>query len=178
MHHRPTTEPTKEPRRTRTPLGGRGVLWGLIAVVIAFLIGFFWQFYQATTVRATLAETEQELVLERMRIRLANSALAAQGGRYEEARSQMSSFFNQAETHRWALPDRLRGVTEEFLAMRDDVITGLSRSNPEYAAVLFGMLQRFEAAMPDAPPPAPPGEVREEPAGTTPPTPQPGQPER
>jgi hypothetical protein len=30
----------------------------------------------------------------------------------------------------------------------DDVITGLSRANPEYAGVLFGMLDRFEEAIP------------------------------
>jgi len=124
------------------------MLWGLLAVVLAFFIGFFWQFYQATTVRQTLAETERELVVERLRVQLANAAIAAQGGRYEVARREMSDFYNRAQTQRWALPDRLRTVTDEFFAMRDDVITGLSRANPEYADVLYGMLDRFDEAVP------------------------------
>jgi hypothetical protein len=164
MHDRPTTEPDEVPRRTQSRPGGKGMLWGLLAVVIAFLIGFFWQFYQATTVRATLAATEQELVLERMRVQLTGAALAAQGGRYEEARTEMSSFFNRIQTQRWALPDRLRTVADEFLAMRDDIITGLSRANPDTAATLFGMLQRFEEAMPDADPLARPGDQPHDPA--------------
>jgi hypothetical protein len=171
MHDRPTMEPREEPRRTRprTRPGGKGMLWGLLAVVIAFSIGFLWQFYRATTVRAALSATEQELVLERMRVQLASAALAAQGGRYEDARSEMSSFFDRVQTQRWALPDPLRVVTDEFLAMRDDVITGLSRANPDYAAVLFGMLQRFEEAMPRADDPLGPADQRQDPATTGPP---------
>jgi len=145
-------ETGRDPRETRTratsPLGGKGMLWGLLAVVLAFFIGFFWQFYQATTVRHTLAETERELVVERLRVQLANAAIAAQGGRYEAARREMSDFYDRAQTQRWALPDRLRTVTDEFFAMRDDVITGLSRANPEYADVLYGMLDRFDEAVP------------------------------
>lgn len=148
MDDTPTMEPREAPRRTRTRPGGKGMLWGLLAVVIAFSIGFFWQFYQATTVRQTLAATEQDLMVERLRAHLANAALAAQGGRYEAARIEMSSFFNRAQTQQPALPDPLRGVTSEFLGMRDDVITGLSRADPAYGAVLFGMLQRFEEALP------------------------------
>jgi streptomycin 6-kinase len=153
--------PGTEPRRTRTDdrlvnrTGGKGVAIGLVAVVIAFFIGFFWQFYQATTVRRTLETTEHELIVERMRVQLANAALAAQAGRYEEARRQMSDLFARMQTQAWALPPELRRVAEEFQAMRDDVITGLSRGNPDYAAVVMGMLDRFEAAAP-AQGPAPP----------------------
>jgi hypothetical protein len=155
MEDRPTTEHRDTPRAVPRRAGGRGMLWGLVAVVIAFFIGFFWQFYEATTVRRTLAATEQELVVERLRVQLANGAIAAQAGRYEEARAEMSHFFTRIQTERWALPDRLRTVGDEFLAMRDDIITGLSRANPEYAAVLFGMLERFEAALPAQGAPAP-----------------------
>jgi hypothetical protein len=169
MHDRPTTEPREVPRRTLTRPGGKGMLWGLLAVVIAFFIGFFWQFYEATTVRSTLAATEQDLVVERLRYQLTSAALAAQGERYEEARSEMSRFFNGIQVQQWVLPDRLRDVSNEFLAMRDDVITGLSRGNPEYADVLFGMLRRFQEAMPDAEPAAPATEPTGRPAGETPP---------
>lgn len=147
MEDMPRTErePTAGDRRT---LGRRGWLWALIAVVLAFFIGFFWQFYQATTVRDTLAATETDLMVERLRVQLANAAIAAQGGRYEESRRQMSDFFNRLQTQQWALPPQLRPVADEFQAMRDDVITGLSRGNPEYSGVLFGMLERFDQAVP------------------------------
>jgi hypothetical protein len=144
--------PRTEPRDTSTPqpMGPRrtGMLWAILAVVLAFFIGFFWQFYQATSVRATLAATEHELVVERLRVQLANAAIAAQSGRYEPARREMSDFFNRIHAQQALLPDQLRPVAAEFLAMRDDVITGLSRANPDYAGVLFGMLDRFEDAVP------------------------------
>jgi hypothetical protein len=144
--------PRTEPRTTTTPQPAAtrrtGMLWAILAVVLAFFIGFFWQFYQATTVRATLTATEHELVVERLRVQLANAAIAAQSGRYEPARREMSDFFNRIAAQQALLPADLRPVATEFLAMRDDVITGLSRANPDYAGVLFGMLDRFEAAVP------------------------------
>jgi hypothetical protein len=148
MDDMPRTEPRDHPQPRRSRLGSHAWLWGLLAVVLAFFIGFFWQFYQATTVRQTLAATETELMVERLRVQLSNAAIAAQAGRYEAARREMSDFFNRLQIQEWALPRELRPVADEFLAMRDDIITGLSRGNPEYAGVLFGMLDRFDHAMP------------------------------
>jgi hypothetical protein len=148
MDETPRTEPRESAERPGIRTGRHGWLWALLFVILAFLIGFFWQFYQATTVRATLAATEHELVVERLRVQLANAAIAAQAGQYEASRREMSDFFNRIHAQRAILPQELRPVADEFLAMRDDVITGLSRANPEYAGVLFGMLDRFEAAVP------------------------------
>jgi hypothetical protein len=164
MDETPRTQPERTTGINR--MRPTGLMWAVLAIVIAFFIGFFWQFYQATTVRATLRGTEQELVVERLRVQLANAAIAAQTGQYETARRQMSDFFNRIQAQQWALPDRLRTVSNEFLAMRDDVITGLSRGNPEYAGVLFGMLDRYEEAVPAQGPP-PPQET--EPAQQAPP---------
>ncbi len=153
-----------EPQENREPaprrIGGRGLLWGLLVVVIAFFIGFFWQFYQATTVRRVLSETEQELLVERMRVQLASASIAAQAGRFEEARREMSTFFNRIHHERWALPDEMRPLVNEFLAMRDDVVTGLARAQPQYADVVMGMRERFEEAMPEDPAPGPGVETR------------------
>jgi hypothetical protein len=148
MDETPRTEPRESSQRPGIRMGRHGWLWALLLVVLAFFIGFFWQFYQATTVRATLAATEHDLVVERLRVQLANAAIAAQTGRYEASRREMSDFFNRIHVQRAMLPQELRPVADEFLAMRDDIITGLSRANPEYAGVLFGMLDRFEAAVP------------------------------
>ena len=137
----PTHTPVSEPRSR-----GRGFLWGFIAVLLAFGAGFGWQFYEATLVREELARTQQELVVERLRVRLGQAAIAAQSGDYEAARQRMSDFFTRLDQVQPELPDSTAVVADGFLAMRDDVITGLSRSNPEYAGVLYGMLDRFRSA--------------------------------
>lgn len=128
---------------TRPRKRGRGFLWGFIAVLLAFGAGFGWQFYEASLVRDELASTQQELMIERLRVRLGQAAIAAQAGNYESARRLMSDFFTRLDDAHIALPDSTANVADEFLAMRDEVITGLSRSNPEYADVLYGMLERF-----------------------------------
>ena len=125
---------------------GRGFLWGFIAVLLAFGAGFGWQFYEASLVRTELSETQQELMVERLRVRLGQAAIAAQSGDYEGARQGMSAFFTRLDEVALSLPDPAAQVADEFLAMRDEVITGLSRSNPEFAGVLYGMLDRFRTA--------------------------------
>ena len=141
--------PGTDPRTTTSPTGsvrkksGKGPLWAFLAVVAAFLIGFGWQWYEASTVREQLTVAQQELLIERLRVRLGQAALAAQTGDYESARQQMSEFFTHVAEAEPSLPDSVATVTDGFLAMRDEVITGLSRANPEYAGVLYGMLERF-----------------------------------
>lgn len=122
---------------------GRGLLWSIIAVVLAFGAGFGWQYYEANLIRAELAETQQALSIERLRVRLGQAAIAAQSGDYESARRRMSDFFTRLDDAAPTLPDHIAGLAEDFLATRDEVITGLSRSNHEYADVLYGMLDRF-----------------------------------
>ena len=133
------------PNATRRK-GGRGFLWAFVAVVLSFLAGFGWQWYEANALRDQLAATQQELQIERLRIRLGQAALAAQAGDYEGARQQMSDFFTRLQTVGPTLPDTLAHTSERLLAMRDDVITGLSRANPEFAGVLYDMLRRFRHA--------------------------------
>jgi cytoskeletal protein RodZ len=135
----PRSNPT-DPGRRRS---GRLLLWSFLAVVVAFLVGFGWQWWEARTVRQQLSETQEQLMVERLRIRLGQATLAAQAGDFESARQQMSDFFTRVSEVRSSLPDSVAAITDELLDMRDDVITGLSRANPEYAGILYGMLERF-----------------------------------
>lgn len=170
-HATPGGAPGKETRGTTGPAtagtagpagkdtAGRarkGAPWGLLFVLVAlaFAAGFLWQFYEATTVRDQLTMVEQELAMERLRVHLGQAALAAQAGEYEPARRLMSTFFSQLQDESATLNPELRRVAENFLNMRDEVITGLSRSNPEYAAVLYGMLQEYGNALDATLPPA------------------------
>lgn len=151
--HTATTGAVREKTR-------RGVPWGVLIVltIIAFAVGFLWQFYEATTAREELSAVEQELEVERLRIHLGQAALAANSGDFEAARTQMSSFFTQLQDQAPAMPAEVRSVGDDFLTMRDEVITGLSRSNPEYAAVLYGMVEDLGEAI---------ARSRGEPGGTT-----------
>lgn len=149
-----TASPADGPKRKR-----RGILWAVGAVVLAFLVGFGWQYYRAMTLEASLQETEQELAVERLRVNLAQATLAAHSDDYELARTEMSTFFNSAQDQMDELSPDMQQTLREILSMRDDVITGLSRANPEYAGVLYGFLDRFRDAAeepddPDATPEA------------------------
>ena len=148
------TEPQPAAGPDRRKKRGRGALWAFIAVVIAFGAGFLWQYFEASRVRSELADTEQLLRVERLRVQLARAAIAAQAGEYEAARRQMSTLFEALDNEAPTLPENVQRGAERLLSMRDDIITGLSRANPEMARVLFRMLDRLETAA-EATPPAP-----------------------
>lgn len=132
------------PRKSR-----RGVPWSafLVLVVIAFAAGALWQYYEASTAREQLTAVQQELEVERLRVELVQAALSANAGDFETARTRMSALFTQLQERSPTLPAQVGGVAESFLGMRDEVITGLSRSNPEYAGVLFGMVEELDTAI-------------------------------
>lgn len=144
--------PHDEGRRPR----GRRFAWWLLAVVLAFAAGFGWQYVRAVRVEAELERTEQALAVERLRVGLAQAAVAAQSGDYEAARRQMSDFFTAIQQRLGELPPDVRAVGEQLLLSRDDVITRLSRSSPESADMLYRMLVSFRTAVGDAPPRAAP----------------------
>ena len=142
--------------------GGKRLLWTVLLVVLAFLAGFGWQYYNARTIEARLDQTVRELTVERLRVDLAQAAVAAQSGDFEAARAQMSDFFTDMQAQLAELPPDVRAVGEEMLRTRDEVITGLSRANPESARLLYGMLLRFRTSVGDAPAQAvPTGDVIE-----------------
>lgn len=147
------TPRTERERTTAPPAGPAGKTtggwmgWALGLFAIVFLAAFIWQFYEAYTTRGELDEVEQELAMERLRVHLGQAALSAQSGNYEAARSQMSTFFTRLQEEGPAMTPEVRGVAEDFLTMRDDVITGLSRGNPEYGGVLYGMLETLGSAI-------------------------------
>lgn len=146
----PTMPPPGGPRGRGTS-SGKKLLWGLIAVAVAFLAGFGWQYYNARTIGERLEQTEQALAVERLRVGLAQAAVAAQSGDFEAARSQMSDFFTAVQGRLEELPPDMRAVAEELLRDRDEIITGLSRANPEAAEHLYGMLLRFRTSVGDPP---------------------------
>lgn len=146
--------------------GGGKWGWWLLALVLAFGAGFGWQYYRAMEIEDQLERTEQELAVERLRVGLAQAAVAAQSGDYEAARRQMSDFFTAMQGRLEQLPPDVRATGEEMLRQRDDVITELSRANPESGETLYQMLVRFRISTGDPPVPVIPagdtGEVSPE----------------
>ena len=141
---------------TRRPPGKSRILWWMVAVVLAFLAGFGWQYYRAATIESRLERTEQELAIERLRVGLAQAAVAAQSGDFEAARRQMSAFFTSLQGQLGELPAELRETGEAMLLSRDDVITELSRATPRAGDDLYDMLVRFRLSVGEAPPPVAP----------------------
>ena len=166
MEQDPTRNRAPGEPRTAGPAGprdhkgsGSRVIWWLAAIVLAFLAGFGWQYYRAMTIEDRLEQTEQELAVERLRVGLAQAAVAAQSGDFESARRLMSDFFTSTQARLEELPAEVRTVAEDLLRERDAVITGLSRSDARTADALYDMLQRFrlslgEEAVPLVPSPA------------------------
>lgn len=138
-------EPRGRPRESRA-------MWWLLAVVLAFLAGFGWQYFRAMQIESRLERTEQELAVERLRVGLAQAAVAAQSGDFEAARRQMSAFFTSLQAQLGGLPPDLRETGEDMLLSRDEVITELSRANPRSGDDLYDMLVRLRLSLGEAPP--------------------------
>lgn len=133
---------------------GRGWLWALGAIVLAFVIGFGWQWLEARDARGSLERAERELEYQRLGNVLGAATVQASRGNHEPARQLASRFYS-------GLDERLRaeaggsddevatvdtGVLRELLRARDDMITALSRANPDADERLAEAFVRFHGA--------------------------------
>lgn len=127
--------------------------WLLVAAgfVLAFLIGFGWQFARADAFQAQLDQTRRELTFQRLESTLAAATIAAQSGSYEPARQLASDFFTRLQGSMQQAPPAGRAQLQQILSQRDQVITDLSRADPQSAAVLVALFSRYRVAMGEAP---------------------------
>jgi septal ring factor EnvC (AmiA/AmiB activator) len=125
------------------------------AVVLAFLIGFFVSWSRARTLDRQLGESRTELEATRFELELyqtqgrLGAALAeAQRSNYERVRQLMTQVFSEldASRDRIADPER-RQAAELILAQRDEIITQLSRAEPESVQRLMLLYTRMFAAV-------------------------------
>jgi hypothetical protein len=135
------------------------VLVSALAVVFAFALGFGWQYGRAASAQDELRQARQELTFKRLEATLAAAAIQAQHGSYETARTLASDFYGGLQRHIGAAPADARPELEDILARRDDVITILSREQPQGPEVLAGLAARFRGLLGGdigvAPPPVP-----------------------
>jgi hypothetical protein len=129
----------------------RNILLAIVAVVVAFLIGFGWQWSRANALDERATTAERALELQRVESTLGAAAIDAQGGSYETARQHASEFFT-------LLQDAVANATEdepaerttamrELLGQRDAIITMLSRSDPQSGPQLARMFMRYRIAL-------------------------------
>ncbi len=132
-------------------------------VVVAFLVGFGWQFGRAHTLAGQLDQARRELTFQRMEATLGAATIEAQRGGFEPARQLASDFFTQLQAAADQAPSAGQAQLQQLLAQRDQIITELSRSDAGAGAVLSQLFVRYRTAVGENPA-APPG--TEPPAGT------------
>jgi hypothetical protein len=117
------------------------------ALLIAFLIGFLWQYLRARSTDAQLRATSTELEFVRMETLLANATMAAFAGSHEVGRQWASEFFTRLQRRTATIQGEARAALEEVLAQRDGAITALSRGDARAGELLFELHDRYRQAI-------------------------------
>ncbi len=148
------------------------------AILVAFLIGFLPQWLQARNQRLEMEAARQEwqaertslqheLEIARLEGRLGAALAESLRGNYERSRQLMVSFYTDLENTLPAITDaEQRREIEALLQQRFEIVTLLSRAEPEATERLMLMYTRFFAAMdpagqeaPTSLTPSPPAEI-------------------
>ncbi len=136
--------------------GARKGLFVAGGVVLAFLVGFGWQFTRAHSLEGQLDQAQRELTFQRMEATLGAATIEAQRGGFEPARQLASDFFTRLQAAVQQAPADGQAQLQQILSQRDQVITELSRNDAQAAPALAGMFVRYRAAVGESPS-APPG---------------------
>jgi hypothetical protein len=161
----------------RPKLIGLAVLAGLFL----FLLGFLPQWSRARNASRELAETRQELRIARLESRLGAALTESLRGNYERARQLTAEFYTglQGAVGQVEDPARRRAL-EGVQAQRDEMITLLSRAQPESTQRLMLLYTAYHAAVDPAdrplvtpPPPALPAPTPAPPSAAPAPPPPP-----
>lgn len=124
-------------------------------LVIAFLLGFVPELAakrradrSLASSRQELAATRQELGLARLQGRLGAAVAEAMRSNYERSRQLMAGYFTGLQDAQPAVRDRRRRQAfGAILAQRDEIITLLSRAQPESSQRLMLLYTSMFAAM-------------------------------
>lgn len=126
----------------------RLVALAALALVAAFLIGYLPQRARASRLDDALRQKRHELQMARLEGRLGAALAESLRGNHERARQLMSDFYVelQATVHRVG-DAKQRQALDGILAQRDEVITLLSRAQPEATQRLMILYTTYFAAM-------------------------------
>lgn len=174
--------PTFLPSRPMKPtdMDRRTLALVIAGLLIAFLLGFVPQYMAKRTAHRELAEARLELRLSRQQGRLGAALSESLRSNYERARQLMAGYFTDLQNTIGAVEDpRRRQAFNGILAQRDEIITLLSRAQPESSQRLMLLYtSMFTAVDPQGavgttvtppPPPPPPTDTSAAPTRTSPP---------
>ncbi|MEX2582504.1 MAG: hypothetical protein WD766_04495 [Gemmatimonadota bacterium] len=118
------------------------------ALLLMFLLGFVPQWLRLRNVEATLVEARFDVTMLDLGGRLGAALAESQRGNYERARQLMAGFFAELQDQAPTIADpAARGEIRALLEQRDEVITLLSRAEPESVSRLNMMYTRYFAAV-------------------------------
>ncbi|HEX2187871.1 MAG TPA: hypothetical protein VHG51_03185 [Longimicrobiaceae bacterium] len=119
-----------------------------VALVVAFALGFFPQWSRARTLAAERDAARRELRFARMEGVLGAALAESLRSNYERSRQLMAGFFTDLQQRAGEVEDATkRRELDAILAQRDEVITLLSRAEPESTQRLMLIYTRYFAAM-------------------------------
>ncbi|MEX2572372.1 MAG: hypothetical protein WD737_13820 [Gemmatimonadota bacterium] len=120
----------------------------VVLLLAVFLIGFLPQWSRARSLEETVSETRLELSLHELGGRLGAALAESQRGNYERARQLMTGFYSQLQDRIPQIGDPAqRQMLTGLLEQRDEIITLLSRAEPESTSRLNMMYSNYFAAV-------------------------------
>lgn len=126
-------------------------LFVAIAAVVAFVIGFGWQYLRGrqNAERATYAERALEGA--RLEALLSGAVIDAQEGKFELSRQRASDFFSRLQNRLSPQIDSAStSAANQVISQRDAVITALARSDPSAESVLSRLLGQYRSLIAQA----------------------------
>ena len=118
------------------------------ALVVVFALAFLPQWTRARRLSGELAAAREELRFARLEGVLGAALAESLRSNYERSRQLMAGFFSQLQAGVGEVEDDTRRrELEAILAQRDEVITLLSRAQPESTQRLMLIYTRYFAAM-------------------------------
>ena len=149
------------------------ILYAVLGAVVVFLLGFLPQWSRARGLSRELRSTRIELKMARLEGRLGAALSESLRSNYERSRQLMADFFTELQASMGQVQDpRKRAALTQILAQRDEIITLLSRAQPESTQRLMLLYSTYFVAMdpagrnappPVTPPPPPPDTTPERP---------------
>ncbi len=125
----------------------REVLLALGGMILAFAIGFGWQYSHARRYSIDLQTAKYELELQTLVATLGAATIDAQRGAYEPARQHASDFFTQLEKEKLTAPLSAQPEMTNIASQRDPIITALSRNDSQSGQLLTGLFTRLRVAL-------------------------------
>ena len=129
-----------------------GLLLPVIAVVIAFAVGFVPMWRKAEGSEKERDVAQRQLKAVKLEALVASAAIDARRGEYEAARQSVSQFFTSlmeevnAPAERSALTQEQKTKLQPLMQRRDDLITLLARSDPASVERLVDLYLEFRKA--------------------------------